>query len=63
MTLNHAEAGREYIVRAIQTDDEEMDAFLFSLGCFSGQPITVIAPCAMLKDLSGIMRSSSNSIL
>ena len=43
MTLNHAEAGREYIVRAIQTDDEEMDAFLFSLGCFSGQPITVIA--------------------
>ena len=43
MTLNHAEAGREYIVRAIQTDDEEMDAFLFSLGCFSGEPITVIA--------------------
>ena len=43
MTLNNAEAGREYIVRAIQTDDEEMDAFLFSLGCFSGQPITVIA--------------------
>ena len=43
MTLNNAEAGREYIVRAIQTDDEEMDAFLFSLGCFSGEPITVIA--------------------
>ena len=43
MTLNNAEAGRQYIVRAIQTDDEEMDAFLFSLGCFSGQPITVIA--------------------
>ena len=43
ITLNNAEAGREYIVRAIQTDDEEMDAFLFSLGCFSGQPITVIA--------------------
>ena len=43
MTLNNAEAGREYIVRAIQTDDEEMDAFLFSLGCFSGEPITVVS--------------------
>ena len=43
MTLNNADTGREYIIRAIDTDDEEMDAFLFSLGCFSGQPITVIA--------------------
>ena len=30
-------------VRAIDTDDEEMDAFLFSLGCFSGEPITVVS--------------------
>ena len=43
MTLNHADAGREYIIRAIDTDDEEMDAFLFSLGCFSGEPITVVS--------------------
>ena len=43
MTLNNADAGREYIIRAIDTDDEEMDAFLFSLGCFSGEPITVVS--------------------
>ena len=24
------------------SDDEEMDAFLFSLGCYSGEPITVV---------------------
>lgn len=43
MNLNNAEEGKEYIVRQIDTDDEEMDAFLFSLGCYSGEPITVIA--------------------
>jgi len=43
MTLREAEVGVEYIVKNIQTDDEELDAFLFSLGCYSGEPITVIA--------------------
>ena len=43
MTLNEAQIGEEYIVKEIQTDDEELDAFLFSLGCYSGEPITVIA--------------------
>lgn len=43
MNLKAAEAGKEYIIRSIETDDEEMDAFLFSLGCYSGEPITVIS--------------------
>lgn len=43
MNLTNAEAGKEYIIRSIVTDDEELDAFLFSLGCYSGEPITVIA--------------------
>ena len=43
MNLTMAEVGKEYIVQAIETDDEEMDAFLFSLGCYSGEPITVVA--------------------
>jgi len=42
MTLANANAGEEYIIRDIITDDEELDAFLFSLGCYSGEPITVI---------------------
>ncbi len=42
MNLLMAEEGKEYIIRAIETDDEELDAFLFSLGCYSGEPITVI---------------------
>lgn len=43
MTLLNAEEGKEYIVERIETDDEELDAFLFSLGCYSGEPITVVA--------------------
>ena len=43
MNLLLAKEGIEYIVSAIETDDEELDAFLFSLGCYSGEPITVIS--------------------
>ena len=43
MTLSVAELGKEYIIQKIETDDEELNAFLFSLGCYSGEPITVIS--------------------
>ncbi|MBE5970950.1 MAG: ferrous iron transport protein A [Lachnoclostridium sp.] len=43
MTLLDAQLGEEYIIRDIVTDDEELDAFLFSLGCYSGEPITVVS--------------------
>ena len=43
MNLAMAETGKEYIIHAIETDDEELDAFLFSLGCYSGEPITVVS--------------------
>lgn len=43
MTLREAEEGKEYIIQQINTDDEELNAFLFSLGCYSGETITVIA--------------------
>ena len=43
MNLRDAEAGQEYIIKGIVTDDEEMDAFLFTLGCYSGEPITVVS--------------------
>ena len=43
MNLMTAEEGKEYIIQDIVTDDEEMDAFLFSLGCYSGEPITVVS--------------------
>ena len=43
MNLLEAEEGKEYIVKRILTDDEELNAFLFSLGCYSGEPITVVA--------------------
>lgn len=43
MNLREAEEGKEYIIKSINTDDEELDAFLFSLGCYSGEPITVIS--------------------
>ena len=43
MTLRTAEEGKEYIIKAIETDDEELNSFLFSLGCYSGEPITVVS--------------------
>lgn len=42
VTLNEVEEGKEYIIKQINTIDDELNAFLFSLGCFSGEPITVI---------------------
>ena len=41
MALSKAMEGKEYIISRISTQDEELDAFLFSLGCYSGEPITV----------------------
>ena len=43
MSLLDAKIEEEYIIKEIQTDDEEMDSFLFTLGCYSGEPITVIS--------------------
>lgn len=43
MNLNAAEEGREYIIKAIETDDDELNDFLFTLGCYVGEPITVVS--------------------
>ena len=43
MNLINAEEGKEYIIKEIITGDEELDSFLFSLGCYSGESITVIS--------------------
>ena len=43
MTLKEAVTGKEYIIKAIVTEDEDLNAFLFSLGCYSGEPITVVS--------------------
>lgn len=42
MTLNELEVGNEVVVKDVNTNDEEMKSFLFSLGCYSGEPITVV---------------------
>ena len=43
MNLSVAKAGKEYTVKRIETDDEELDSFLFSLGCYAGEPVTVVS--------------------
>lgn len=43
MKLRNAMEGKEYIIQNVETDDEELNAFLFSLGCYSGEMITVIS--------------------
>lgn len=43
VNLSQAQVGKEYIIKQINIDDEELNSFLFSLGCYSGETITVIA--------------------
>ena len=43
MNLRDVQEGKEYVVKRIAADDEEMEAFLFSLGCYAGEPITVVS--------------------
>ena len=43
MSLKNAKEGIEYIIRKIETDDDDLNSFLFSLGCYSGEPITVVS--------------------
>ena len=43
MNLMEAQVGEEYIIQNIDTDDEELEAFLFTLGCYEGEPVTVIS--------------------
>lgn len=43
MNLSNVQEGKEYIIQRIKTEDEELNAFLFSLGCYSGEPITVVS--------------------
>ena len=43
MNLTTAQEGKAYIIQRIETDDEELNGFLFSLGCYSGEPITVVS--------------------
>ena len=43
MPLTATTEGKEYIIRSIETEDEDLNAFLFSLGCYSGEPVTVVS--------------------
>ncbi len=43
MSLSQGQPGQSYIIRGVQTGDEELEAFLFSLGCYSGQTITLVS--------------------
>ena len=43
MNLTTAELGNEYIIQSVDVEDEELNSFLFSLGCYSGEPITVVS--------------------
>ncbi len=43
MNLTQAQEGLEYKIKSIVTCDRELDAFLFTLGAYAGEPITVIS--------------------
>ncbi len=43
MTLLNALEGKEYTIAQIDTGDEELEAFLFSLGCYTGESVTVVS--------------------
>ena len=33
----------EYIIKAIKADDDELKDFLFTLGCYEGETVTIIS--------------------
>ncbi len=43
LSLVDAQMGKEYIIKDICTDDEELDSFLFTLGCYTGESIVVVS--------------------
>jgi ferrous iron transport protein A len=43
MNLRTSELGKEYIIKQVNVEDDETEAFLFSLGCYAGEPITVVS--------------------
>lgn len=43
MNLLDAKLGEDVIVRDIVSEDEELKSFLFSLGCYSKEAITVVS--------------------
>ena len=60
MCLREAEEGIEYVIKQINTDDEELNSFLFSLGCYEGERITVIAH--RRKGMTGSIKDARYSI-
>ena len=43
MRLTEAKIGNDVVVKNILADDDELKSFLFSLGCYSGETITVVS--------------------
>lgn len=46
MNLAEATVNKQYIIKYVETDDEELQGFLFTLGCYKGESITVISQLA-----------------
>ena len=44
--LSNADINKECLIKKIESDDEELKSFLFSLGCFEGESVTVISVLA-----------------
>lgn len=60
MTLLDAEIGRDYTIKSINTFDEELNSFLFSLGCYSGETIRIIS--VTRKNFTIVLKDSRYSI-
>lgn len=43
MSLWEAEIGKENVITALKTEDAELNEFLFTLGCYEGEKVTLIS--------------------
>lgn len=43
MDLTEAKIGSDVVVKNIVIDDEELKSFLFSLGCYIGETVTLVS--------------------
>lgn len=46
MSLAKAKLNTPYIVNSVKTDQEDLHKFLFTLGCYPGEKVTVISKLA-----------------
>jgi Fe2+ transport system protein FeoA len=42
-SLSNSKTNKEYTIKEVKTNDEELKSFLFTLGCYKGETVTLLS--------------------